>query len=136
LTLSVIYLDIDNFKWINDNHGHQTGDGVLTEIAATIRSVLRDGDHAARLGGDEFGVLLWNTSSTASGLIAARIVDAVRELGQRFPGSELGASAGYATPTNGTETVEDLLHAADTAMYQVKITGKNSARRSVPPPVA
>jgi diguanylate cyclase (GGDEF)-like protein len=131
--LTVVYVDIDNFKWVNDHCGHQEGDALLAEIATILRGLLRKGDHAARLGGDEFGVLLWAADTGMAGVIVSHIVESVRRLADRFPGSGLGASAGYASQGSTTDTVEELLHAADQAMYEVKTTCKGTARASLPP---
>jgi diguanylate cyclase (GGDEF)-like protein len=132
--VTLVYVDIDNFKWVNDQHGHKEGDAVLAEIAGMMRALLREGDHAARLGGDEFGLLLWDADADAGEKVAARIIDAVRALGRGYPGSALGASAGFATLGDSMATVDDLLQAADDAMYQVKRSGKGAARRSLAPP--
>jgi diguanylate cyclase (GGDEF)-like protein len=131
--ITVVCIDIDNFKWVNDHCGHRDGDALLAEIATLLREQLREGDHAARLEGDEFGVLLWAADTGVAGVVASNIVDSVRRLGDRFPGSGLGASAGYASLVSSSDTVEDLLHAADQAMYEVKITGKGAAWASIPP---
>jgi diguanylate cyclase (GGDEF)-like protein len=134
--VTLVYLDIDNFKWVNDRHGHHTGDAVLAQIAQLLRATLREGDRAARLGGDEFALLLWGADAQAAGRVAARVIDGVKELGLTFPGSRLGASAGLASAEPGREAVGDLLQAADHAMYQVKRSGKGLALVSIPPPTA
>jgi diguanylate cyclase (GGDEF)-like protein len=131
--ITIIFVDIDNVRWVNDHRGHQEGDALLAAFATILRGLLREGDHAARLGGDEFGVLLWAADTGMAGVIASRIVESVRRLADSFPGSGLGASAGYASSGSKTDTVEALLHAADQAMYEVKTTGKGAARPSLPP---
>jgi diguanylate cyclase (GGDEF)-like protein len=133
-SVTLVYLDIDNFKRVNDHHGHAAGDALLAEIAATIHGCLRTGDHAARLGGDEFGVLLWGADAPAGRVVTERLVASIRALGDAFPGSGVGASAGLATPPPGGATVEELLHDADQAMYEVKQAGKGTVRTSFRPP--
>jgi diguanylate cyclase (GGDEF)-like protein len=123
-TLSVVFLDLDDFKWVNDNLGHARGDHVLIEVAGTIRSGLRTGDRAARLGGDEFAVLLWGTSETGAAGVAARLVRAIGKLAASMPGSRLGASAGVAGSERAPADAARLLALADAAMYVAKERGK------------
>jgi len=122
---SLLFIDLDNFKEINDGFGHATGDELLAAVAARLRRVTRDTDTVARLGGDEFVVLVENgTMADASGLLAERVQDVLR------PPFSLGghdylvsASIGIATATDGT--AENLLQEADVAMYKAKSSGKN-----------
>ncbi len=132
--VALVYLDVDNFKRVNDRYGHAAGDSLLAEIATCIRGCLRAGDHAARLGGDEFGILLWGADATSAHAVAERIVESIRQLGQRFPGTGVGASAGLACPSVQGATVADLLHDADQAMYDVKQLGKGNVKTSMRPP--
>jgi diguanylate cyclase (GGDEF)-like protein len=125
-SVTLVYLDIDNFKHVNDRHGHARGDAFLADIAQAIRGCLRAGDHAARLGGDEFGVLLWGADSSAGEIVGQRLVTAIRALGDAFPGARVGASAGLATAPPTGATYEQLLQDADRAMYQVKQGAKGS----------
>ena len=121
---AVLFLDLDNFKTINDSLGHAAGDHVLVETAHRLRSTLRAEDTAARLGGDEFGVLLEDADVTASARIAERIRTA---LGVPFwvVGQEvyISASIGIATREPG-DTATELLRNADVAMYTAKTKGK------------
>lgn len=120
LALSVLYLDLDGFKSVNDCYGHETGDDVLRRIGTTLRESIRAGDFAARLGGDEFAILLWNTASGAASEAAARITEAVRKVASDYPAARLGVSIGIADAGAGGEDIEALLRDADAAMYRNK----------------
>ncbi|HEX8120550.1 MAG TPA: diguanylate cyclase [Solirubrobacteraceae bacterium] len=112
--LAVLFLDLDDFKSVNDALGHAAGDQFLVEVAARLRGVLRGGDTAARLGGDEFVVLCDGVAGIAEARgIAERVVSEV-------PG---GVSVGVALAADGTEDPEALVRAADAAMYVVKRSG-------------
>lgn len=129
-TLSVLCVDLDGFKAVNDAHGHKAGDQVLIECAQRMRTVVRRStDLLARVGGDEFLVVLDSIDSETDNLnqIAQGLVDVLRapfELEQYFT-ARIGASVGIACFPRDGETKESLLHAADAAMYEVKRTGKN-----------
>jgi diguanylate cyclase (GGDEF)-like protein/PAS domain S-box-containing protein len=121
---AVLFIDLDNFKTINDSLGHAAGDHVLVETAHRLRSALRSEDTAARLGGDEFGVLLEDAGVTD----AARVAERIRTvLGVPFwvLGQEvfISASIGIATREIG-DTATELLRNADVAMYTAKTKGK------------
>jgi len=124
--VAVLFIDIDDFKNVNDSLGHVAGDQVLVEISARLRGRLRLHDRAARFGGDEFAVLLTDVYSDSDvTLVADRIVE---ELGQPISlmGQEvhLSVSVGIAIDEDGSQGPEDLLRAADVAMYQAKDAGK------------
>lgn len=121
--LSVLSLDLDNFKQVNARYGHVIGDELLVLIAQVIRASLRAGDRAARLGGDEFAVLLWNVDARSGAAVATRIIAAIRTLGQQYPQANLAASAGIAD-TRSAVTPEALVQTADAAMYRAKAAGK------------
>ena len=125
---SVVYIDLDGFKTINDDHGHLLGSRALIEAADVIRASARETDIVARFGGDEFAILLPETGMEGAHSVARRL----RERLQRFtflagiaPAGRVTASIGVATLPDVADTAEGLLQAADAAMYRVKVTGKN-----------
>jgi diguanylate cyclase (GGDEF)-like protein/PAS domain S-box-containing protein len=125
-SVAVLFIDVDDFKNVNDSLGHAAGDQVLVEIAARLLGRLRLHDRAARFGGDEFAILLTDVYSHSDvTLVADRIVE---ELGQPISlmGREvhLSVSVGIAVDEDGSQSPEDLLRAADVAMYQAKDNGK------------
>jgi diguanylate cyclase (GGDEF)-like protein len=129
--LSLLFMDLDGFKGVNDNHGHQAGSRALVEAAAVIRRCARETDVVARFGGDEFAIVLPDTGSEG----AAAVGDRVRERLSAHPflesnGLRLGltASVGVATLPDVAASAEELVRAADMAMYQVKESGKNGVR--------
>ncbi|HOX42508.1 MAG TPA: diguanylate cyclase [Myxococcota bacterium] len=123
--LGVGYLDLDNFKRVNDRFGHGAGDALLRKIALTLRTALRPEDALARMGGDEFAFVLSEPRPEALEEIGARLVAQVRALAEAYPGTDLGASVGLAWgPTQGRGQ-EELIQRADQAMYQAKHAGKN-----------
>lgn len=127
--LTVLFIDLDRFKNINDSFGHPAGDRLLVEIAKRIRQILRDGDTVARLGGDEFAVLLDGMGEAGP---IQQITDRLRQaIGEPFrvDGADLvvSASVGIRTTTSSDDTCDDLLRDADTAMYGAKASGRNTA---------
>jgi len=127
--LSLVFLDIDDFKAINDELGHPAGDRVLTEFATLVAGGARANDVAARYGGEEFSIILPHTESDMAVRVAERIRRAVSEF--EFLTDErpihITVSAGVATypSTEGVSSVDDLVRAADTALYRAKDAGKN-----------
>ncbi|MCW8918445.1 MAG: bifunctional diguanylate cyclase/phosphodiesterase [Gammaproteobacteria bacterium] len=128
LSLSVILIDCDHFKAINDSYGHDVGDRVLQQIATTLRQVLQEGDHHYRLGGDEFAIHLLNTNHKQAEQLATRCLQQLerhdfRELGIREP---VRFSIGLATASGEDPGLLGQLHKhADIAMYQAKRAGSN-----------
>lgn len=116
---SVLYLDIDHFKTLNDTLGHIAGDEALQIVAETLRAQSRRMDVPARIGGDEFVVLLPDTNEGDCRMIAERIKKAFTgKIGQRcWP---IGISIGMTTVCGSKQTAEEILHIADQAMYRVK----------------
>lgn len=125
---SVILFDIDNFKKLNDTHGHQAGDDVLHDLATILREVSRETDIVVRYGGEEFIVILPNTSETDAIHLADRtrtVVEGNIFLSGRDGGTSITLSGGIASyPQNATDA-RSLLNAADSAMYGAKSSGKN-----------
>lgn len=124
---SVLLMDADHFKRVNDTYGHAVGDVVLQQIASRMSTVLRDGDVLGRIGGEEFAVFLPNTPKRAARLLAERIrqiVDrhALRVQGQRVP---MSLSIGVALVLPTERTVDAALSRADAAMYRAKQSGRN-----------
>lgn len=125
--LAVLFLDLDNFKYVNDSLGHAVGDRLLVEVSDSIRQSLRGADTAARIGGDEFAVLLENVGDEeGAARVARRISDSLRTP-SFLQGHEVRTtfSIGVALGFSGKEEPEELLRNADTAMYQAKNSGKN-----------
>jgi diguanylate cyclase (GGDEF)-like protein len=126
---ALIYLDLDDFKPVNDRHGHAAGDAVLQAIAAALIRRVRASDVVARIGGDEFVVLLWNLSETDALAKAAALEAAVYATPVRFGPSTLvvGASAGTAF-IGPLDTPAEALARADAAMYARKAEKNTSPR--------
>jgi two-component system cell cycle response regulator len=129
--LSLIMLDLDRFKLVNDVHGHQRGDAVLVEVAARVRSVIREVDILARYGGEEMLLILPETDLAGAQLLAERVLDTVRSRPIGGPGEEpvfMTTSLGISVmPGHGTSP-RTLLHAADSALYAAKSAGRDTAR--------
>jgi diguanylate cyclase (GGDEF)-like protein/PAS domain S-box-containing protein len=127
LRLAVCYLDLDGFKAVNDQLGHEAGDQVLIEMARRIRNTLRDVDTVARLGGDEFVILLVGLEETREfGLILSRLLQSITRpasVGNRS--FALTASIGVTLFPQDSEEADTLLRHADQAMYIAKQSGKN-----------
>jgi len=126
--LAVILFDIDNFKTINDEFGHRTGDEILTLVARNCRAALRPGDQIARWGGEEFVVLLPGSTTPEAIAMAQRLRAAVNGSSMNVSGTEVrvSASIGLASTDLGIEVLDRLLVLADRAMYDVKRGGKNN----------
>ena len=124
--VSVLFIDLDDFKNVNDSFGHATGDQLLIELSRRLLACVRAGDTAARLGGDEFAVLVEERGGLdAARQVAARVADAVaRPFVAAGREIVLGASVGIASSEGGVESAGDLLRNADVAMYRAKHAGK------------
>lgn len=125
--LSVLVIDIDRFKFINDTHGHAVGDLVLRELVSVITKVNRSTDLCFRFGGEEFVVLLSNTNQTGAEIIASRLCLAISECHICTDGGsiQISVSIGAASQCE-TDTEESLLNRADKAMYEIKRSGGNN----------
>jgi diguanylate cyclase (GGDEF)-like protein len=126
--LSLLFLDLDGFKQVNDTHGHLAGSKALVEAAAIIRGSARETDVTARFGGDEFSVVLPDTGREGAVSVAERIRDrigACQFLASDGLSIHLTASIGVATLPDVAASAEELIRAADVAMYRVKDAGKN-----------
>ena len=123
--VAVLFLDLDDFKMVNDRLGHAHGDELLRQLADRVRGCLRPADTPARMGGDEFAILLEDADHQALIDVAERIVQCFREP-FLVSGSELRVkgSLGVATNSGGESNAEDLLRNADVAMYTAKSSGK------------
>jgi diguanylate cyclase (GGDEF)-like protein len=127
--LSVLFIDLDGFKTVNDTHGHLCGSRTLVEAGDVIKACSRDSDVVARYGGDEFVLVLPDTPVEGAVVVARRIRDrlAAREfLAADGLGIRLTASVGIAVLPDISTEPEELLRAADVAMYRVKDSGKNN----------
>jgi diguanylate cyclase (GGDEF)-like protein/PAS domain S-box-containing protein len=125
--VAALFMDVDDFKIVNDTHGHATGDALLTAFADRLRSCLRAGDTISRHGGDEFAILLEESADIGPVEVAGRIMRALEE-SFRIDGHELHVRASigvaYANGQEGEAATEELLRNADVAMYVAKSHGK------------
>lgn len=117
--VSLMVLDLDSFKEVNDNLGHEAGDRLLRDVSRSISQSLREDDFAGRLGGDEFGILLPRTSLDEAESIASRILEALRTLREEPP---VRATIGIALL--GNDTRQTMIR-ADMALYEAKAAGRN-----------
>jgi len=128
-SVGLLFLDLDEFKQVNDTLGHDAGDELLRQVGTRFSACLRDGDVLARLGGDEFIVLLPGAADDEAALVARRLEACLSEpfvfAGDTVP---VGASIGVAIRPAGQSTPEDLLREADTAMYRAKVAARAAAR--------
>ena len=130
--LSLVEVDIDHFKLINDQHGHRAGDAALVAVADALMRSVREGELVARVGGEEFAIILPNTDAAASLAIAERSRSSVTADG--YVGPPLTMSAGVASyPLHATDA-DGLLRAADTALYAAKNAGRDCTSGYQSPP--
>ncbi len=129
--LSVLFIDLDHFKFFNDRHGHQAGDEILQILTGKLTQAVRESDTLARWGGEEFIVICPETNQEDACMLAERIRKSVA--GHPFPNAAqqplgiVSLSIGVASISNGTESPEKLLGLADDAMYLAKDNGRNRA---------
>ncbi|MCS6998280.1 MAG: GGDEF domain-containing protein [Aquificaceae bacterium] len=117
----LMFIDIDNFKEINDKQGHLTGDRVIRKISSYLKVMLRSSDVACRYGGDEFLIILPNTALEGCERVALRVFSYVECLEFSFP---LSVSIGLTHPLEQDERYEDVIERADIAMYKAKKSGR------------
>ena len=118
---SIVYIDINDMKWINDQNGHAAGDAALTQVARVLVENVRNTDVVGRLGGDELGVLLVQTDQPLAEQKAAQLAAAVAAAPLLWQGREIPLSISYGVYSfTGGENAGDALDAADRAMYQAK----------------
>lgn len=127
--LSLMLVDLDHFKKINDNYGHPMGDFVLKQIAAFLKQSVRNVDYVARYGGEEFAIILPDTSSEDAHMLATRMAAEVRKKEMIDQGIKLSVtfSIGISTYPEHAVLKEQLIDFADTALYHSKKTGRNKA---------
>lgn len=129
--MSVLMLDVDDFKQVNDRYGHNTGDDVLKMFARICMQTLRPTDMLARWGGEEFAALLPSTAPADAIQISERLCNAIASgsvAAGTGPPIRVTVSIGLATSTNSSAGLEELLARADAAMYDAKRSGKNGVR--------
>jgi diguanylate cyclase (GGDEF)-like protein/PAS domain S-box-containing protein len=131
-SVSILFIDLDNFKEVNDAYGHSVGDELLLAVAARLRRVARETDTVGRLAGDEFTILVDNGDSVGvAELLAERVQDVLRAP-FHILGRDYLVSASIGIATSGERSAEGLLQDADVAMYQAKTLGKNKYVRFAP----
>lgn len=126
--LSLLLIDIDHFKRVNDTFGHVAGDNVLKELAGSLSGQLRSNDHLARYGGEEFVIILPETAIEMAHLFADRIRKSAGEREYPLGGdrsAELTMSVGVSSYPAQATTLKELIHFADSALYEAKETGRN-----------
>jgi diguanylate cyclase (GGDEF)-like protein len=133
--LSLLFIDLDGFKGVNDRHGHLAGSSALVEAAAVIRISARETDVVARFGGDEFALVLPETGTEGAAMVGQRIREKIAAhafLHKDGLDIKLSVSVGVATLPDVAGTAEQLVKAADQAMYWVKEHGKNNVHVAAP----
>lgn len=125
MPLALAFIDLDNFKSVNDRFGHAAGDDLLQSVGAALRSAVRDSDLCARLGGDEFAALLVDIPEDMAAPAADRILSAIERVTTNIGGGDVGASIGVAWFATMPRDVDELVGTADTAMYRAKTAGKH-----------
>ncbi len=125
-TYCALFIDLDGFKQVNDDLGHEMGDRVLSTIALRLRQAMRESDTIARLGGDEFFAIARGIKSEADAMaLGDKLISAISEPMQELPG-RMGASIGICIFPYPGMTAVDIIRRADQAMYRAKLGGKNA----------
>ncbi|MCL6416997.1 GGDEF domain-containing protein [Aestuariirhabdus sp. Z084] len=124
--LSLLIMDLDHFKAINDSYGHNAGDHVLKHAVDCARQAIRDVDMLFRFGGEEFVILLGDSGLENSAMVAERIRSQIESMQCHFQGEEIAVTASIGVATyNGNEHINDTLQRADQALYTAKREGRN-----------
>jgi len=121
--LAVSLYDLDGFKGLNDQHGHQAGDAALRAVAGAMRSAVRRSDVVARIGGDEFAIIHTGASAADAAIVAGKVIRAIVGCGLGSPLGQVTASAGVAQLGDRT-VAADVVRAADAALYEAKSSGR------------
>jgi diguanylate cyclase (GGDEF)-like protein len=127
--LSIAYIDLDNFKKVNDTRGHNEGDRVLKTVVETLKQTLRGSDFIARLGGDEFAILLPSTNDVQSRTLIQRLHTTLLNCSDHY-GWPVTFSIGVITCLEAPASLESFIAKADELMYKVKASGKNAVLHS------
>lgn len=125
---SVILLDLDNFKGVNDTYGHAAGDAVLQHFADTVTPIIRHGDLVGRVGGEEFALLLPNMMAQAAVKFTERLHDSIRNSSVRFEQTEIAYTVSMglvSSVVNANTNIDALLRQADMLLYEAKANGKD-----------
>jgi diguanylate cyclase (GGDEF)-like protein len=130
--ITVILIDIDHFKMLNDRYGHAVGDKALVSVSSTCRQALRVGDVFCRWGGEEFIILLPNSSLAVGVALAERLRVAVMETRVEGVEGRVTVSCGVAEIANAAETLDQVIGQADAQLYLAKEAGRNQVSPSVP----
>ena len=124
-TVSVVSVDLDSFKAVNDVHGHAAGDALLTAVGSVLTGAVRASDLVGRVGGEEFLAVLPDTDLAGAGLVAERMREAVGAVRLASAAQAFSASLGVSSLRGGGDTVTALLRRADQALYRAKTTGRD-----------
>ncbi len=135
--VSVLLIDFDHFKQVNDKHGHAVGDQVLVRTVGNIRETIRDTDALARIGGEEFILLLPHTAREGAEELAGRVLETVRKTRISAAGQhiQVTVSLGGSTCEQGTTNLDELMSAADKLLYEAKQAGRDRALVSTVTPI-
>jgi diguanylate cyclase (GGDEF)-like protein len=127
---ALLFLDLDQFKYINDSHGHHTGDAYLRQVAEHLKKSLRETDIVGRLGGDEFGIILPNATAESASTVSQSLLNGLstKDFSHEGHHSPFSASLGIALFPDHGEKAGELLAKADSAMYNAKDHGRNTYR--------